>query len=202
MQSAWERVIAVVVQPGVEFGNDFVLPYQPDAALELSRFLDDQSLIYEAHSTDYQTRESLIDLVHDHFAILKVGPGLTFAFREAVFALAFMENELVTDRERSNIIQVLDDVMMKRPEYWEKYYRGTNQEEAYRRKFSLSDRIRYYWADEGVQKALLKLRQNLGRKTLPYSLLSQFVGEKDLNAGQVIEWKINRVLDDYSRACG
>ena len=202
LQPAWERVIAVVVQPGVEFGDDFVWPYQPDAARELSQFIDDQPLIYEAHSTDYQTRDSLKDLVHDHFSILKVGPGLTFAFREAVFALAFIENELVADTERSNIIQVLDDAMMRRPEYWEKYYRGTNHEEAHRRKFSLSDRIRYYWVDEGVQKALMKLRQNLGGKILPYSLLSRFVGEKDLNAGQVIEWKINKVLDDYSMACG
>ena len=83
------------MQPGVEFGDDFVLPYQPDAARELSKFIETQPIIYEAHSTDYQTRQALKNLVRDHFAILKVGPALTFAFREAVFALAMMENELV-----------------------------------------------------------------------------------------------------------
>ncbi|MFZ5819312.1 MAG: class II D-tagatose-bisphosphate aldolase non-catalytic subunit, partial [Chloroflexota bacterium] len=36
LQSAWERVIALVVQPGVEFGDDFVLPYQPEPARALS----------------------------------------------------------------------------------------------------------------------------------------------------------------------
>ena len=46
--------------------------------------------------------------MRDHFAILKVGPALTFAFREAVFALAMMENELFPSHERSNIISVLD----------------------------------------------------------------------------------------------
>ena len=76
LQSAWERVIAVVVQPGVEFGDDFVLPHQPEAARELSKFIESQALVYEAHSTDYQTREALTNLVRDHFAILKVGPGL------------------------------------------------------------------------------------------------------------------------------
>jgi D-tagatose-1,6-bisphosphate aldolase subunit GatZ/KbaZ len=32
LERAWERVQAVVVQPGVEFGDDFVLDYQPKAA--------------------------------------------------------------------------------------------------------------------------------------------------------------------------
>ncbi len=95
LESAWERVVAVVVQPRVEFGDDFVLPYQPEKVEELSRFIESQPMIYEAHSTDYQTREALPDLVRDHFAILKVGPGLTFAFREAVFALAMMKDELI-----------------------------------------------------------------------------------------------------------
>ncbi len=34
-------------------------------------------------------------LVTDHFAILKVGPVLTYAYREAVFALSFIEDELL-----------------------------------------------------------------------------------------------------------
>ncbi len=113
LQSAWERVIGVVVQPGVEFGDDFVLEYQPEKARELSKFIENQSMIYEAHSTDYQTRDALKNLVRDHFAILKVGPALTFAFREAVFALAMMEDELFSKDERSNLIRVLDDVMIQ-----------------------------------------------------------------------------------------
>ena len=44
-------------------------------------------LVFEAHSTDYQPPESLARLVSDGFAILKVGPGLTFALREALYAL-------------------------------------------------------------------------------------------------------------------
>ena len=202
LQSAWERVIAVVVQPGVEFGDDFVLPYQPDAAKELSRFIESQSMVYEAHSTDYQTRDALQNLVRDHFAILKVGPGLTFAFREAVFALAMIENELIAKDQRSNIVQVLDDVMMKHPEHWKKYYRGDEAEQAFKRKYSLSDRARYYWVQPEVQNAFAHLMNNLGGQVLPYALLSQFVGETGLNAEQVIAWKINKVLNDYALACG
>jgi len=202
LESAWERVIAVVVQPGVEFGDDFVLEYQPETAQALSKFIERQSMIYEAHSTDYQTRDALANLVRDHFAILKVGPALTFAFREAVFALAMIENELIAKDRRSNMIQVLDDVMMKHPEYWKKYYRGDESDQAFKRKYSLSDRARYYWVQPEVRYAFERLMKNHGDRVLPYSLLSQFVGETNLNAAQVVEWKISRVLNDYLGACG
>jgi D-tagatose-1,6-bisphosphate aldolase subunit GatZ/KbaZ len=201
IQSAWERVIAIVVQPGVEFGDEFILPYKPDEAKGLLQFIEDQPMVYEAHSTDYQTRAALKNMVQDHFAILKVGPGLTFAFREAIFALAMIENELIAKSRRSNIVQVLDDVMERHPEYWEKYYQGDKAKQAFKRKYSLSDRVRYYWVQPEVQHAIEHLLINLGKKALPYSLLSQFVGSVNLNADQVIQWKINRVLNDYWMAC-
>ena len=175
LQSAWERVIAVVVQPGVEFGDDFVLPYQPDAAKELSLFIETQPLVYEAHSTDYQTRQALGDLVQDHFAILKVGPALTFAFREAVFALAMIENELLPSHERSNIISLLDKIMVKLPEHWIKYYHGDECDKAFKRKYSLSDRIRYYWSQPRAQAGLDNLLTNLSERDIPLSLISQFL---------------------------
>jgi len=201
LETAWERVLGVVVQPGVEFGDDFVLPYQPEAAKELSGFIESQPMIYEAHSTDYQTHDALKNLVKDHFAILKVGPGLTFAFREAIFALAMMENELIAKDQLSNIIQVLDHVMVERYEYWKKYYRGDETEQAFKRKYSLSDRIRYYWTQPEVQVAFEKLMTNLGDKALPRTLLSQFVGGTGLNAAQVIAYKVDNVLDDYLISC-
>ena len=144
LQAAWERVIAIVVQPCVEFGDEFVLPYHTDAVKELAEFIESQPNVYEAHSTDYQSYKALENLVRDHFAILKVGPALTFAFREAVFALALMEDELVPSYEHSNIISVLDDVMREHPEHWVRYYHGNEAEQALKRKYSFSDRIRYY----------------------------------------------------------
>ncbi|NWG33762.1 MAG: class II D-tagatose-bisphosphate aldolase, non-catalytic subunit [Chloroflexi bacterium] len=202
LAESWERVVGVVVQAGVEFGDEFILPYHPPAAQALSKFIETQPMIYEAHSTDYQTREALKNLVRDHFAILKVGPALTFAFREAVFALAMMENELIAKDERSNIVQVLDDVMVKHPEHWKKYYRGDEREQAFKRKYSLSDRVRYYWVQPAVRNALERLMMNLGDGILPYSLLSQFVGETGLTAAQVVALKVRGVLDDYLAACG
>jgi D-tagatose-1,6-bisphosphate aldolase subunit GatZ/KbaZ len=175
LESAWERVVAVVVQPGVEFGDDFVLDYQPGAARELVQFIESEPrLLYEAHSTDYQSLQALRELVRDHFAILKVGPALTFALREAVFSLAMMEDEFFPPAERSNLVSTIDDVMLRQPGYWQKYYSGTPEEQAFKRKYSLSDRIRYYWTQPEVQGALEHLLQNLRTKPLPLSLVSQF----------------------------
>ena len=202
LASVLERVIAIVVQPGVEFGDDFILPYKSDAARGLSQFIESRSMIYEAHSTDYQSRDALRDLVRDHFAILKVGPVLTFAFREAVFALAMIEKELYPAGECSKLIETLDGVMLENPKYWSTYYHGNEKEQSLKRKFSLSDRIRYYWIRPEVQIAFERMMKTLGEHTLPYSLLSQYVGETELNASQVIGWKVNKVLGDYLAACG
>ncbi len=202
LSSAWERTLALVVQPGVEFGDDFVIPYDSQAATELSLFIEGQSMIYEAHSTDYQTAEALRNLVHDHFAILKVGPALTFKFREAVFALETIENELIPEDECSNVVRVLDDAMVQHPENWHAYYHGSPAERAFKRKYSLSDRARYYWALPKVQAALKRLMSNLGDRSLPFSLTSQFVPGRNLNAKQVIAEKIDCVLAEYRQACG
>ncbi|HEU0293685.1 MAG TPA: class II D-tagatose-bisphosphate aldolase, non-catalytic subunit [Anaerolineales bacterium] len=202
LADAWEKVVGLVVQPGVEFGDEMTHTYQPEAARELSKFIESQPIIYEAHSTDYQTHQALKELVRDHFAILKVGPALTFAYREAIFALAMIENELMPEEKRSNIVQVLEQTMLKHPEHWRKYYAGDEAMQAHKRKYSLSDRIRYYWARPEVEHSLKRLMQNLDNMALPNSLLSGYVGQTNLTASQVIEHKINLVLRDYLIACG
>jgi D-tagatose-1,6-bisphosphate aldolase subunit GatZ/KbaZ len=211
LESAWERVVAVVVQPGVEFGDDFVIPYDSVKAFELSHFIESRTQVYEAHSTDYQMRAALADLVRDHFAILKVGPALTSAFREAVFALAKMEGELYPPDSRSNLMPVLDEVMRQSPEYWQRYYRGSDEEQAVKRMYSLSDRARYYWPHPRVQAALKTLMDNLNSRPLPLSLLSQFVpgqyerirsNEIAATPAALVSDRVATVLKDYAFACG
>lgn len=209
LESAWERVIAMVVQPGVEFGNYFVLDYNPEAAHELASFGETMPFVYEAHSTDYQMRDKLRALVSDHFAVLKVGPALTYAFREAVFALALIENELIPSGMCSHLVNVLEEVMIRQPEHWQKYYRGDDIAKRVARKFSLSDRIRYYWGNPQVRSAVGRLLQNLGGKPLPLTLVSQYAPEQSekIRNGQignlpeaVILDKVNSVLTRYSFA--
>jgi len=175
---AWERVIALVVQPGVEFGDDTIIDYDRAAAIELSRFITGQpGLVYEAHSTDYQTPTALRELVEDHFAILKVGPGLTFAYREAIFALEMIEREWLRGRpgvELSGVRAALETTMLADPANWRKYYDGDDDEQAFKRAFSLSDRSRYYWPASAVQAAVDRLLANLAG-SLPLALLSQYL---------------------------
>ncbi len=212
LQAAWERVLAVVVQPGVEFGDDFVHAYQPEAAAGLAGFIETQpGLVYEAHSTDYQCRAALRHLVRDHFAILKVGPALTYAFREVSFALALIENELFLPAERSMLMETLEEVMCRTPGNWQKHYHGSPAELALARKYSRSDRVRYYWPDPRVQAALQKLIANLSARPLPAGLVSQYApaqfgrireGALENTPKAILLDHIDEVLGDYAYACG
>jgi D-tagatose-1,6-bisphosphate aldolase subunit GatZ/KbaZ len=214
LQAAWERVIAVVVQPGVEFSGDAIHDYRPDRTFGLSHAIEAyDNLLFEAHSTDYQREESLQRLVHDHFAILKVGPGLTYAFREAVFALELIEREWLAGRqgvELSGIRQVIEQAMIASPGYWEAYYHGDEAAQRFARGFSLSDRIRYYWPAALVQEALTRLTANLSVQPIPLSLISQFMprqyeavrsGALANSPHEIVLHRITEVVSTYARAC-
>ncbi|MDR3773202.1 MAG: D-tagatose-bisphosphate aldolase, class II, non-catalytic subunit [Terracidiphilus sp.] len=212
LSSAWERVVGVVVQPGVEFGDDTIADYIPEHAAQLSQWiLSAEGIVFEAHSTDYQTAESLRHLVRDHFAILKVGPELTFALREAVFGLARVEEEWIADARQSNIRATLDRVMVENPGNWDGYYRGDAHRLKLARAFSLSDRIRYYWPNAEVSSALSVLIENLLHCPAPAPLLAQYLpfqaqairrGELANQPRFIIRHRIRQTLARYSNACG
>jgi D-tagatose-1,6-bisphosphate aldolase subunit GatZ/KbaZ len=214
LQSAWERVIAVVAQPGVEFADVSVFAYNSLKAQPLAHFaLQHWHGVYEAHSTDFQSASALREMVQDHFAILKVGPWLTFAFREAVFALAAAEEEWLAQRgvAVSQVREELDRAMLANPTHWKSYYHGDEAALRVARKYSYSDRARYYWPQPGVAAALEKLIANLTASPPPLSLLSQFLpnqaglireGSQSASAAELIRSKIREVLHIYSAACG
>lgn len=206
----WERVIALVVQPGVEFNHTGVIDYERDKAAQLSQVVNEYPhMIFEAHSTDYQTELAYKELVQDHFAILKVGPALTFAMREALFNLCAIEEELVVKSQVSNLRERLENCMQENPSYWEKYYQGNRQQQRFSRIYSFSDRIRYYWPDDAVNKAQNTLFDNLSDVDIPLPLLSQYFPEqfKRVREGaitakpqELIIDKIQQVLRSYSQA--
>lgn len=215
LEAAWVRVIAIVVQPGVEFGDQVVIPYSPQKTQQLSKFVREHwQGVYEAHSTDYQTCSALRQMVRDHFAILKVGPWLTFAFREAVFALAEIEQEWLGDRKGvalSRVREVLEEAMLADPQYWKSYYRGDQAALRFARKYSLSDRCRYYWPKPAVAAALETLLRNLKEHPAPVSLLSQYLpnqsdavreGKIANDPVELIRNKIDEVVGQYAKACG
>lgn len=175
----WQRVIGLVVQPGVEFDHTKVIDFIPEKAQALSQVVNDyENLVFEAHSTDYQTEAAYQALVKNHFAILKVGPALTFALREGLYALCAMEDILFPAEQCSNLRAVLEAQMLAHPENWKKYYHGDELEQRFARSFSFSDRIRYYWANPEITAAVEKLFANFENVDIPLPLLSQYLPEQ------------------------
>jgi D-tagatose-1,6-bisphosphate aldolase subunit GatZ/KbaZ len=212
LEPAWERVVALVVQPGVEFGDGVVYPYRRERAAELRGVAAARGVAYEAHSTDYQDEQALRGLVEDRFAILKVGPELTFAFREAVYALEAVERELLarTPDRLSRVRDALEAAMCADPRHWKAFYGDGGEEDLHlRRHFSLSDRCRYYWPAPRVQEAVRRLHENLAGRALPRGLVSQHLPdavEEAARPGSDLPARLERlhvrgVLARYARAC-
>ncbi|MDY6945458.1 MAG: D-tagatose-bisphosphate aldolase, class II, non-catalytic subunit [Pseudomonadota bacterium] len=211
LDKAWPRVIALVVQPGVEFDHHKVIDYRPSKARALSAFIaDDEQFVFEAHSTDYQTASNLQALVRDHFAILKVGPGATYALREALWALAAIAHELPGGSAQEDLRSTAIEVMRSDPRHWRSYYHDA-QRETLDLQFSLSDRIRYYWPHPRITRAYESLLARLRSVSLPLTLLSQFMPQQydAVRAGR-LQASVDELLDDsiaaalrpYLRACG
>lgn len=176
LDETWQDVIAVVVQPGVEEADAGPKEYDREEAKALMHAIKEYpNLVFEGHSTDYQTKTKLKELVEDGVGILKVGPGLTFAMREGLFALAHMEEEIFhgTQTRTSKLLTVLEEAMLESPKNWMKHYHGNEHELYIKRKYSFSDRSRYYWPQATVSKAVQTLVTNLSSIDIPLTLLSQ-----------------------------
>lgn len=207
----WSRIIGLVVQPGVEFDHTHVIDYQPQKAAALSAMVEEyDTLVFEAHSTDYQTPQALRQLVKDHFAILKVGPALTFALREALFSLAAVEEELLPAKAGSGLRHVLENVMLDRPEYWQSHYHGDGNARRLARGYSYSDRVRYYWPDSQIDDAFERLVRNLADDPIPLPLVSQYLplqyrkvreGALKATPRELIIDHIQDILRQYHDAC-
>jgi D-tagatose 6-phosphate 4-epimerase len=212
LEAAFARAIGVVVQPGVEFASAEVIPYRPDKAERLTGALANlPGYVFEAHSTDYQPAACLDALVRDGFAILKVGPWLTFALREALYGLDCIAGILDPASTEESLPTAMEKLMLKEPGNWRKYYEGGPDELRLQRHFSFSDRIRYYWPRPEAQAAVDRLFAKLGDKLIPEPLISQYFGGlfPELVDGSfsarpraLVVGAILQVLRRYDHACG
>ena len=209
--AAFERAVGAVVQPGVEFGNHNVVAYDPAKASGLAAVLGElPGFVFEAHSTDYQSPAALKRLVTDGFAILKVGPALTFAVREALYGLDLIAEELFPGRRREGLRAAFERVMLAHPDNWAKYYGGSADEQRLQRHFSYSDRIRYYWPQPDVARAAEELMALLADVSIHETLISQYLGAcyEGVRSGaiqpsahELALAKVDKVLADYYAAC-
>lgn len=207
LNAAWSRIVSVVTQPGVDFGHTSVFTFDPEPAKPLAdAILTEPAISFEAHSTDYQPTEALAQLVKNHFFFLKVGPELTFRFREAVFALAAIEAQ-IQPRSLSGLMETITRRMSENDGYWRDYYHGPESETALLRIFSYSDRIRYYWTDPEISEALDTLIANLKSAEVSETIVSQYFsglefGDMPTDPDALISSHVQRCVQRYNKAAG
>ncbi len=212
LEAAFARAVGVVVQPGVEFASAEVIPYRPEKAERLTGALANlPGFVFEAHSTDYQPAAALEALVRDGFAILKVGPWLTFALREALYGLDSIARVLHPGTAEEGLPEAMEALMLREPDNWRAYYAGGADELRIQRHFSFSDRIRYYWARPEAQAAVDRLFARLAERVIPEPLVSQYLGalypavaDGALAARprELAIAAVQRILARYDHACG
>ena len=207
LSEAFSRAVGLVVQPGVEFGNHNVIPYDRAKAAALSKLLaEEPQFVFEAHSTDYQGAARLRELVEDGFPILKVGPELTFALREALYGLDHIASELLEGYGDRRLAKTMENVMLADPRNWAKHYFGAPHEERLLRHFSLSDRIRYYWTGLESQAAVKHLFDGLRGKRVPLPLITQYLpfaaqfSNEPLVPEEVVIFQVTRSIAAYHAA--
>lgn len=210
LKDAFKNVIGVVVQPGVEFGDDDIFHYDPIKAAALCQSMKKyDGIVLEGHSTDYQSPVELKKMVEDGIAILKVGPALTFGLRKGLFALSMIEKELIPEKSRVNFEEVLEKIMLKNPGNWKKHYHGTEEEQVLKRKYSFSDRWRYYFSLPEIQTAIDRLIDNINSVGVPLGLLYQYmpvqyikVRDRKLEkeAKRLIMDNVVEIIDSYNFA--
>jgi D-tagatose-1,6-bisphosphate aldolase subunit GatZ/KbaZ len=208
LEDAFARVIALVVQPGVEFGNENVVFYDRSRARALTRLLEEEpALVYEAHSTDYQGRAALRALVEDGFPILKVGPELTFVLREALYGLDLIATDLLPGYGDRTLYRTMEGLMLADPSNWQGHYHGSEAEQRTQRHYSFSDRIRYYWNRPEAEATVARLTEALAGKVIPVTLFRQHLPHFEAFAGKPLDPRellvaaVRRSLDDYRFAC-
>jgi D-tagatose 6-phosphate 4-epimerase len=208
LEDALSRVVALVVQPGVEFGNENVVFYERAKARRLVQLLDrEPALVFEAHSTDYQRPSDLRELVEDGFAILKVGPQLTFVLRQAFYGLDLVASDFLPDYGERPLFRTMEKLMLAEPEDWLNHYRGSEAYQRVQRHYSLSDRIRYYWTKPEAASAVAHLMTVLRGAVVPSTLFWQHLSSFEALAGRPLDpdllvvTAVEQVLETYRQAC-
>lgn len=211
IKDAFDNIIGVVVQPGVEFGDDDFFTYNREKAAALTACAaGHKKIVLEGHSTDYQPASALREMVEDGIAILKVGPALTFGLREGLFALDTMEKLLIKEDDQADFRGVLEKTMLAEPKNWIKHYHGTEDEIRIKRMFSFSDRCRYYLTNPDVVNAQKKLMENMSRIQIPMGMLHQYMpvqydkvrdGKLKPEPKELVKDFVGTFIDDYNYAC-
>jgi D-tagatose-1,6-bisphosphate aldolase subunit GatZ/KbaZ len=196
-------IAGLVVQRGVEFSAMHVhqLP-MGRASNFLGALKDWPQVCLEAHSTDYQKPEVFPRLASLGFAFQKVGPALTFACRQALYALNHAQGLM---GGAFGVLQnTMEAVMIADTRNWVGHYQGCAEQLFVQRHFGLADRIRYDWPHPQAKTAVAALRRDITMipDSVWWQVFNQAVMERvDSLTGDIvqrlIDGQIQIALDPY-----
>jgi D-tagatose-1,6-bisphosphate aldolase subunit GatZ/KbaZ len=138
-------------------------------------------MCFEAHSTDYQRSDALTGIAAKNFAVLKVGPGLTDAYRSALYRLDGLPSQACADTAGGELARTMEQLMVADDRHWREHYYGSDLERARLRHFSYADRIRYYWPLPLAKQAVAALYARSNAANWPQYVL------RDLFSPTVLE---------------
>ena len=185
IEDAWTRVVALVVQPGLEFSATHISRFDVTMPNGLSAALaQDPGICFEAHSTDYQFDNVFPNLAQRNFAFLKVGPALTFAYRAAIYSLDLARRQIFPDHSGHEVQNVMERLMIENSTHWKNHYSGDDQSLRLQRHFGYADRIRYYWPEPDALDAVASLFLDLAETQPPIPMLQQLFDGKVVQAFQ------------------
>ena len=122
-----------------------------------------------------------------------------------------IERELIPAERRADFTGVLERVMLDNPKNWQKHYHGSDEDKRIARKYSYSDRCRYYFSTAEIKAAITKLFANIDSvaEKIPAGLLSQFMprqykrvmdGKLAVKAASLVKDYVVECTDDYNYA--
>ncbi|MEZ5824979.1 MAG: class II D-tagatose-bisphosphate aldolase, non-catalytic subunit [Geminicoccaceae bacterium] len=202
----WAQIVGLVVQPGLEFAATHLDHFDCSSPNELSHALSaDPHICFEAHSTDYQAPAVFRELARRNFSVLKVGPALTFAYRQAVYALDHVRAVLDPSGDGTRVSGMMESLMISNDESWKKHYSGSEPELRLQRHFGYADRIRYYWHAPEAKAAVHDLLDHLSATTPVEPVLRQYFCDRTLELERELpeeagDWPQRLILAEIQRA--
>ena len=110
------------------------------------------------------------------------------------------EDGFICGKKPVNFPYIMEAVMMEEPKDWIKHYHGSELQKRIDRKFSLSDRCRYYFSTDKIQNAIKELYDNVDSVKIPLGLLHQYMPvQYDKVVSGVLSMKCEDLVIDHIR---
>jgi D-tagatose-1,6-bisphosphate aldolase subunit GatZ/KbaZ len=179
--AVWRRVRTVVVRLGLGYGPTYVERFDMEQPDLLSAVLQDRDRIaLEVRGADYQTASACADLTRRNVAVLGLGPALSFAWREALYALSHVHG---WTSGSAHVSERMEALMLADPAAWgaddpATAHLATDAQQRMLRHFGFLDRIRHYWPR--ARPELEAMADDLQASGMPYPLLLQYLPPETL----------------------